>query len=173
MTSISYAFGVPVPSFNSFYWSREAYYLLQAVSTKFGLTIKLSSFDLFWNAEHLHPKDSYPELICQWTDSLQPLYLGVGKGEREVIYFPETYSTWASHMQGMSHSFPLATRQNRSRCLTALWHSWSYNISQLISDPDPGPGLCFNMVKTCWSLRSVRLCKTWQSILEKNGRTTS
>lgn len=119
----------PIQDFHSFYWSGGADYLLQAVSTKFSLTIKWNSFVLFWKAEHLHPKDSYPELICQWTDSLQPLSLGVGKGERGVSSLPETYSTWASHMHSMSHSSPLALRQNRSRCLTDWLHNWWHNIS--------------------------------------------
>lgn len=111
----------------------KAYYLLQAVSTKFSLTIKLTSFVLFWNAEHLHPKDSYPELICQWTDPLQPLSLGAVKGGREVICLPETYSAWASHTHSMSHSLPPDIKQNRSRCLTALLHIWSHNFSLIKS----------------------------------------
>lgn len=95
-------------------------------------SIKLASFVLFWNSQYLHPQDSwfiYPEVICQWTDPLQPLSLGTRKGEREVVCLLESDATWASHTCSMGYPLPLAIRQNRTRCQRALFHNWSHSIN--------------------------------------------
>lgn len=69
-------------------------------------SVKLTSSVLFWNLEHLHPKDSctfYPEVIYQWADLLQPLSLWNREGEGEVICILEDFvlsdSTWTPHTQ--------------------------------------------------------------------------
>ena len=114
-------------------------------------------FVLFWNLEYLHPKESYviyPEVICQRTDPLHPLPLGLGKQEREAICLLDSDSVCASCTHNMGHLLPLTIRQDRSRCWRALLHNWSHYITKLISSLDPGPGLYFDMVKTHWPVRS-------------------